>query len=121
MGTGSSAKSPADRGGARSVERTGASGGQPAYPPRRRRPTYGQPEGGYWYLREHGITLTWDVAAGILHASTAAVTTITGKASQPGSMPIPKGGGKRTPVARHWREPAPGDNPACPETGSYGE
>jgi hypothetical protein len=45
------------------------------------RPQVG-PEEAIGYLREHGITLTWDPAAGTLHAGTPeAVKAITGKAS----------------------------------------
>ena len=55
---------------------------QAAHPPRNRRPAPGQLEDVIGYLREQQITLTYDPAAGTLHAGTGeAAQTITLKAS----------------------------------------
>jgi hypothetical protein len=61
------------------------------------------------YLREHQITLTWDPAAGTLRAGTSEdAKTRTIRQVNPGLNGHAPEGGQKPPVARRWRQPAPG-------------
>ena len=84
---------------------------QAAHPPRHRRPVPGRPEDVIGYLREQQITLTYDPAAGTLHAGTGEAATDhhpESKLTRPES-PIPERRKKRNRrIARRWRQPAPG-------------
>jgi len=69
------------------------------------------PEEAIGYLRERGITLAWDQAAGSLQAGTAEAAQDhyrESKLTGAEKLPYRKEEVKRTPVARRWREPAPG-------------
>ena len=107
---------PADKYGARPA-RTGAG------PRRHRCLPSGQPGGSDRLLRANGITLTYDPATETLRAAATGTRDHHRKSKlNTAERPEPEGGTskkRRTPGAGGSLRA--GDNPACPETGAYGD
>lgn len=118
----------ADRG--RSCRRSSA-----AHPPRSRRPALDHPGGSGWIPARARDHPRLGQAAGSLQARLGSGCRepagrycrgrpgpLPGKQANPGLRSSRyRKEVKRTPAARRWRKPAPGDNPICQKTGSYAE